>query len=253
MKLLEVKTNKIMYTMPITGLTDLMSECFRNLNCLRALEEVLVTPEQYHKAGHAIAEQRQERLDQIELASSDLSTSFLSVYAEAACAPTPALYRRVKNSVLLVTDVHNVVDEFAMQYVSPDDKDAASLLELVKSAIGELSVFLFYAFSMDATEASIKEDRELEITVALKDYTDDHSLTVAKVVSDLRAVINSHRVPLSVFDSLPNLSEQFYELAGSLLPDFEEFEEAITTKMVLDVVSGDLEPEEAIQQLIGGE
>lgn len=249
MKLISVETNKVLTDIPNSMLVDLVAESYRNVQAFTSLEKVLGELKD-SGASVDIEDLEQDALDEISVAVTDISVEFLRLYKDGECGPTVALQRRAEEAVLNVDNVKGILDKIATRYVAPSSKEAEQLYTLVRECLNELGTFLFFAFSVDATERSIKNNEELVITTAVKQFIDDTQIKVLDFVMYLSEVFRTHRPKLNIFETIPDMADEFYSMVGSLVQDFESVQEYVTTDLVIRVIKEEVDPEDALREIL---
>jgi hypothetical protein len=228
---------------------EVFEECMVILEDVKMLEDVLY-PERYAKIeGVSLDNIEDDQLDQISSISYSLNYSALSDFSEAHLAGSHVANRRASVGVHYLNLLEKISKQIAGPYIPPTTQQVEDLKKVAYHVLGEIAYFAYYQFDLDKTLESISSGGELEVNVSVKAYCDNTGKRVEDVVNQVKAITESHRPTLTIFEAFPEIESEFYVICAMYIKDFEALEEFLTPDIVLKVVKGEMEPEEAVQLL----
>lgn len=249
MKLITVETSTHLHKMSLDALSSFVLETATNLKAIQSLHSCLFTTSEAIEKGMDVESVPDDILDEIEIAEMELSMEMLSEYFQGLCAPTQVLARRAENAHGYMEPLIQAIKEFSETMVRLTDKQVVDLRTLLERALAELSFLLYYGFYVNLTAQSINEGAELAVTYPIKAYLDTTGQSAEHFCGFMKELIGMYKPELSIFDAFPALEAEFYSAVGSSLPDFELYADFISSDLILGVIEGKIEVEEAIKQL----
>lgn len=238
MKILSVPVDRVIYNVSEETLLALVTETIENVKSLTDLYEALdVGVDEY------------DQLDAIEASSNEVSGDKLDLYDSSALAPSPALNRRASSANYYLSELVPLLHKFSGPYIPLTTKESTDLRTVVSNALADLSYFVYYAFLIDRTDSSLKEGKELEISVPVKAYLDNSSTSAQELVDTLNEVRKQHRPNISILEAFPALEEEFYERVGVYVRDFETYSDLVTLDMVKGILDETLEVDKVVADL----
>ena len=136
------------------------------------------------------------------------------------------------------------------EYIPLTLEEVNKIKYITREAIGNLSVCIYYQFSMDETIKSIANLEELVADVNLYKYVEANSLDLNKLVLKIKESWLENKPSLPIFEEYPDLEEMFYELAGAYIQDFDALEDYITIDDIFMIVnSNNLDIEGKIKEI----
>lgn len=249
MKIINVEVDKTFHNIPDTVLNRVVSEGVENLEMLKRLEDILISEKEYEAQGRDLDFYEDEQLAEIEYVAYNLNFKSINEYQAGMVAPTLAMSRRVNGSVTYLEQVQEQTHKFSVLMIPLTTEQIESMNKLVGLAIGELSYFIYYGFFLNRTRSSILENKELEMSLPFKIMLEETHKDINEVLTWILNLMETHKPYIPLFEAFPLLEEEFFDLAGAYIHDFETFSEYVTIDLVRDVIEGKIDVEDAVKDL----
>lgn len=218
-------------------------EIFSSLTILNNLENIVQnTMEEFNSDD--IDDVLFDEIDQIEEAIEDFTTEECDIFDTARNGKSDPVKRRIHDYLTQVREVMNFLNDRVDAYVVITQQEHYELKERLDETIGHLAQFVYYQYDLQDTA----EGRELN--ESLKDYIEgkyDVDLTSSevnkdayeKLINEVNFVVglyNEYKPRMMVFDSIPELEDEFYEVAGMYIYDFDDLEDKLTKEDVIEIL-----------------
>lgn len=250
MKLLKTEIRKNFEDMS-DKLEEVFSEAVVALNTLIGVNKYCV-PEMVYvkKYGELDQDYAFLQLDGME-AITDLTTlPSLRLFAKSLSCKDIVLNRRLRDFFSNFDVANELIDDALYNYIPLTLDEVNKIKHFVSEAIGNLSICLYYQFSLDDTVSSVANLSELEVDVNVYKYTQANGVDVNSLALQIKECWLEHRPTLPIFEEYPELEELFYEVAGAYVQDFDALEEYVTANDIFIIVnSTGLDIEEKVKEI----
>jgi hypothetical protein len=238
--IIPLSVNTDVYKISEATVTEVLKESLLNIKTCVHLEKILQDKEM----------SREDLLDDLMIFETDIRFNYLDTYVRGLCAPSDALFRRSNHSLENLRSLKGNLEEISLRFIDPSEEESKILLSVTSAIIGELTTLVYFAFSLDRTSSSLKGEGPLVYTSALQRSSDELGLSIRSIVDEVENVMLNHKTSFELYLAFPTLFDEFYEKVGALMYDFEVAKDYVTEEILVKVVSGDMEPEDAVFDLI---
>lgn len=234
-----MKLNKTMTKNNIANLSDytgqLATESLETLNVLLEVAPVCDS-EQYIKDHPDVEEFPYFQLDELNRLLDIKDTEIMLKFAKALSAKDLVTNRRLRSALDFKAKLVELTDKCVMAYVPLNDEEGKSFNSMMKQCIGHLSTFILYQFDLDATQSCIEDGVEIEANLDLVNYCDAHGKTIQDILEIVVNAMTKYKPVLPIFEEFPELEDQFLEIVGPFVQDFEMLEDYLTKEDVIKIV-----------------
>jgi hypothetical protein len=247
MKLIPITINTTFGKLSDERVVDAVTDAIQAMQMFTDLHAALTKAEEAGESGNDDAEM--EMLDMVEAMTMDLSFDGLEAFAQNMAASSDSIQRRLNNGVHYLTEAAKLLNTISVAFIPMTTKQIQVLKEYSAEILAELSYFTFYQYNLDQTQESIAHDKEIEINLAVVRYCDNSGADVKEVLIKVVAIMSQYRPRFTIFEEFPELEDEFYNIAGAYIRDFDTLSEFVTADVVKAVLSGDADVEQVIKSL----
>lgn len=250
---------KLVKTATRTNLTNLdrytdrlAKESLDTLNILLEIEPVCASEDEYRKEHEDVEEYPYFQLDELSRLLDIADAEIMLKFAQGLAARDMVTNRRLRSALDFKAKTLALVEQLSNAYVPLSDNEIRTLKKLMGQTIGHLSTFIYYQFGLDVTKECIKNNEDTEVNIDLLQYCE----VLQQSVEDLLNIVDSARLTfrpsMPIFEEFPELEEEFIDIAGAYVQDFEVLDDYITKEDVITVLENpNLDLESFIQAIEG--
>jgi hypothetical protein len=248
MILLPANFNTTLSQLDLEEATTVFDEALTIIHNLVEFAEVLVDADEYLKQNPG-TDYSEAQLDAVEAVLLDLRYNSLEMFDESLYASFDSTQRRITNSVHYLKQLNEILTSLSNAYVYLTTEDVKLLKELVDNILAELCYFVFFQFELDATQRSLASGKETQVSVVVHRYSDLNRYSVDSLLAYIQALMKQYRPVLGLFEIYPQLEEEFYNIAGAYIKDFDMLSEYLTLDVVSAVINGTSDVEKVIASI----
>lgn len=223
---------------------DVISGSFTILNTLLEVAPVCVSEEEFVKTNTPVSEYAFHQLDILENLLALDSYADIETFASSLACQDMVTTRRLTASVDFRKKLLALAEKVTTAYIPLSEAELKNLNKLIRQAIGHLSMFLYSQFDMSDTLSDVERNEEPTVNIDVYRYAETVKVDVIELEKSVEEAMVKYRPNLPVFEEFPELEEEFYDIAGPYLQDFELLEDLVTTedvRLVLNEPNIDLE------------
>lgn len=218
---------------------DAVEEIFSVYDVLDAISKITVTEEEYIKEnGELGTDYDYYQLAVLEeyLDIPDLPT--LQFMVDAVCCKNPIISRRLKEFMNYHAKFKEFIEDIVGLYIPLDSEKLKELKELLHETFGNLVYTLYYQFDLDITSSDIDNKVEdIRVDKSIYQYVNSKGISLSNLVFDIKAYLEKYPPKMPVFDKHPELEEEFLEIAGPHIKDYDALSEFITEEEVTNILA----------------
>jgi hypothetical protein len=248
MRLRPANFNTMLSPIDVEEATEVLNEAVSIIEEVYDFMELLV-PDLEYENSHPGEDLKQEQLDTLDGLSLSIEYSNLEMFAEGMFSASESTQRRITNAVHYLAQFKERIKAHAEAYIYLTTEEVEVLKELANNILAELAYFTFFEFELDKTADTIIKKAELEVNIVVHRYTDMQQIPIEHLLISIQRIMKIYRPVLGLFEQYPELEEEFYNVAGPYIKDFEVLTEYVTLDMVKGVISGSLDVETVITDL----
>lgn len=208
------------------------------LNTLLDISKVCTTEYEYSKKyGKIEDDYSYYQLDEMDLINELTGLDTLSLFAESLSCKDYVLSRRLNDFMQYFNISKELIENAEDAYVPLTKGEVDLIRRNIDYAIGNLSICFFYQFDMDNTIRCIGENLEIEVDINLYQYSEANDIPISDLVLKVRESWLAHRPTLPLFEEYPELEDQFYDIAGPYVQDFDILENSITVQDIYRIIN----------------
>ena len=223
---------------------EVVTANFAILNTLLAVAPVCADSTEYAKEHGEVEEFEFFQLDELEKVLQLESCNILETFASSLCAKDLVTNRRLMSSIDFRKRLVALVEKVESAYIPLSQKELESIKRLVDQTIGHLTTFVYSQFEMGVTLDAVNDNEEPSVNIDIYKYAESVNKDVLTLEKEVYDAMLKYRPSLPVFEEFPELEEEFYDIAGPYIQDFELLEDLITSedvRLVLENNNLDLE------------
>lgn len=232
---------------------DLFGETYSMLIALLNVEKVMVPKEVYLSKYELDEDEEFEyfQLDTLETLCDLNVGKTMSIFVKAVGSKNPSTHRRLRMLAQEFGRLRDLAQESTDKYLPLSKREIDNISDYIIECLGQVSYFLYYQFNVDKFMKGYDNDEdELEVDVSMFNYCDSKGYDIAKVAVLINKTMLEHKPTLPVFDEVPELEDQFYDIVGGYVMDFDKLESKLTVDDVKFVIeSPDMNFEEFIASI----
>lgn len=218
---------------------DLFGESYSLMLALLNIEKVMVPKEEY-LAKYVIDEDEEfeyMQLDILEtLCNLDIGKA-MDMFVKAVGSKNPSTHRRLSMLAQEFKRLRNIAEEATEKYLPLSKAEIDNVSYYVLECLGQVSYFLYYQFGIDTfMQGYDNDEEELEVDINMFNYCDIKGYDIAKVAVLINKTMTDHKPTLPIFDEIPQYEDEFYDIVGGYVKDFEKLEDKLTVDDVLAVI-----------------
>lgn len=243
------KLNNLFIKLKSDDVQAVLHESLTTIDTLLELDTVLLPMSEYFEKHGPVEDFPYFQLETLEKFLYDTEYSSISGFSTALSSSEPVCNRRAKDSVLYIGNLKNTLQAYCTAYVPLTDAEVLSLKQNVAEILGQLAYFVYLQFGFENILRCFLDGKEIEIDVNFYTYSNKRSVDFRNIILKIKGVVWSYRPHLDIFDEFPELEEEFYDIAGPYVTDFEKLEMNLTKDFVLSVINGECDVEEMIKRV----
>lgn len=228
---------------------EVFSECYNLVAGLLKVDSILTSEQDYARNNLKSIDFEYFQLDTLEELLDIAYPKTLEIFATGLCSGFTVCNRRAKDALSYYRACIELVKAYTTAYVPLTEKEVQKLKERVTETLGHLAYFLYYQFGMGNTADSFVEGIEIVVDFAFNKFCDVKGLDFRNVINDIKAIAWTFRPHLPIFEEFPELEEEFYDIAGPYVQDFDLLEEKLNIETVKQIIKGDCDIEQLISSL----
>ena len=232
---------------------DLFEETYTLLLTLLNAEKVMVTKDEYLSKYKLDEDEEFEyfQLDTLETLCDINVGSTVALFVKAVGAKNPSTHRRLSMLAQEFGRLRDLAEQATEKYLPLSKHEIATISDYIIECLGQVSYFIYYQFDIERfMECYDNDEDELEVDVNMFNYCDSKGYDIAKVAVLINNTMQKHKPTLPIFDEIPELEDQFYDIVGGYVMDFEKLESKLTVRDVKEVVENpDMNFEEFIRSI----
>lgn len=223
---------------------EVVTNSFAVLDTLLEVAPVCMSYEEYKQEVGEIDEFEFYQLDELEKLLQLEGCSILENFAVALSAKDLVTNRRLMSSIDFRKRLIATLEVVEAAYIPLNQKELARIRTLFGQTIGHITTFLYSQFEMGVTLDAVNENEDPSVNIDIFKYAESVNKDVITLEKEVYNAMVKYRPSLPVFEEYPELEEEFYDIAGPYIQDFEILEGLITSedvKLVLENSNLDLE------------
>ena len=230
---------------------EFVKESFTILNSLLKVSKVSMNDVEYQNSvALPVEDYPYFQLDVLTEFTDVSGLQSLKLMAKSLSARDLVTNRRLKSALDYKEKLMSVIEQVTTAYIPLSSEDIASVASLDKQALGNLATFIYYQFGLDLTIDSAENESEVVANINVYQYAEATNMDVVVLAREVEKVMKDFRPTLPVFEEFPELEEEFYDIAGVYVQDFEALESEITAEDVKRVLTEDrLDLEDFIKEI----
>ena len=230
----------------------LFNDCMNSFKYLVGLEKIMMTEKEYNeKNNEPIDDFSYHQLDMLEEQDDLGDLKAIGAFVVGVGSKDGCSHRRLDRFAQEFNNFRRLAREYADDYVPLDKKQLAEVADYVYQAIGQLAYYMYYQFNMDDFLEDVKEGKEdYRTDLAVFNYCDKNGINVEDLVNFVNEVRLTHKPNLPVFDECPDLENEFFDVAGAYIDDYELLESKLTVADVRAILSGNVDIPKAISEIM---
>lgn len=225
--------------------SEFVKECFDSLNSLLKVDKYLLSADEFKvnfpEEFDNESDYQFDRLDILDEYTAKPQPALLLALGREYAGLTISIGRRLHSFSENVMEFYELSKEYTKPYIPLTEEQNKKLKSLCKSAIGNLSTFIYYEFELDDTLNQIKSGEEITVNINIYNYAKEQKWDLSKTIERLKASVIGYRPNLPIFEAYPELEDDFYDNVGSYVHDFDILEEYLTLDDIVKVSTGSVD------------
>ncbi|GAA0101707.1 hypothetical protein UT300012_24220 [Paraclostridium bifermentans] len=230
----------------------LFEDCMNSFKYLVGLEKIMMTEKEYNeKNEEPIDDFSYNQLDVLEEQDDLGDLKAIGAFVVGVGSKDGSSHRRLDRFAQEFNNFRRLAREYADDYVPLDKKQIAEVADYVNQAIGQLAYYMYYQFNMgDFLEDVEAEKEDYRTDLAVFNYCDRHDIKVEDLINLVNEIRLTHKPQLPVFDECPDLENEFFDVAGPYIDDYELLESKLTVADVRAILSGNVDVAKTIAEIM---
>lgn len=234
---------KLVKTLTRTNLTNLdkytdklAKESLDTLNVLLEVAPVCTSEDEYRKEHQDVEEYPYFQLDELGKLLDIADTEMMLKFAQGLAARDMVTNRRLRSALDFKAKLLALVEQVSDAYVPLSEEEINTANKLIGQAIGHLSTFIYYQFGLDETRECMDNNEELEVNLDLLQYGEVLGQSAEDLVNLVDSARKAYKPNMPIFEEFPELEDEFIDIAGAYVQDFEALDDYITKEDVITVL-----------------
>lgn len=223
----------------LSGKVNLVfEEGIKALDTLLSISKVCVTEYEYSNLYGKVEDNYSYfQLDEMDMINDLTDLENLKLFSESLSCKDYVLCRRLRDFLQYFNLTKELIENAEDVYIPLTKQEVDLIKRNLDYAIGNLSICFYYQFDMDTTASCIGDNRELEVDINVYQYAEANNMSVSDLVLKVKESWSEHRPSLPLFEEYPELEDQFYDIAGAFVQDFDLLESSITVDDIYRIIN----------------